>query len=454
MGFVDESYLLESETARELYAAIADLPIVDVHTHVDPEAVLADQGWANPWAVLGETDHYVWTLMRNRGIEEAQITGDADPREKWDALAAVLPECIGSPTYEWLHLDLARRFGVERPLRPETADEIWATVADRLESGNVTQRTVLEEMGVEVLCTTDRPTTSLDVHDALANELDGTRVLPTWRADRAVRIHAAGWPEFVEGLEAATGVDTSSFQGYLAAIARTRDRFADRGCLASDIGIERPVSRPVDQRRAERIYERRLSGASIDADERMDFLAFMLEHIATRDATDDWVTQLHVGPVRSYRRWLRENVSGGAGNAVASSQIDLVGGCQHLLDVTDPSATVVLYCVDPAHYAEVATIARAYENVSVGPPWWWNDSPLGMDRQLEFVGTVDALANHAGMVSDSRKLPSLGSRFEMFRRVLANLLGRGVERGQYPEREARELATYLAYDRPKALFDV
>jgi glucuronate isomerase len=113
---------------------------------------------------------------------------------------------------------------------------------------------------------------------------------------------------------------------------------------------------------------------------------------------------------------------------------------------------VVLYTVDPTHYPTVATLARAFPNVSVGAAWWFNDSPYGMQDQLEYVGTVDLLANYGGMVSDSRKLLSFGSRFEMFRRSLANTVGAMVERGQVPEPVAEDLVRHVAYDRPNELW--
>jgi len=65
---------------------------------------------------------------------------------------------------------------------------------------------------------------------------------------------------------------------------------------------------------------------------------------------------------------------------------------------------------------------------------------------------VDALANLAGMVSDSRKIMSYGSRHEMFRRTLADTVGAMVDLGQMPMKAAERLVAYLAYRRPKELF--
>ena len=79
----------------------------------------------------------------------------------------------------------------------------------------------------------------------------------------------------------------------------------------------------------------------------------------------------------------------------------------------------------------LATLSRAFgEKVRLGSAWWLCDNPIGMRRQLEYIGSVDVLYSFAGMVSDSRKLLSYGSRFEMFRRVLADVLGEMAEMEQ------------------------
>jgi len=122
MSFLDDGYLLETAAARDLYQSIADLPVVDPHNHIDLAEVVENEHWADIWEVEGATDHYVWQPMRKRGVPETKITGDASNREKWTALAEVFPDLAGNPTYEWVHLDLKRRFGIEKTINAETAD--------------------------------------------------------------------------------------------------------------------------------------------------------------------------------------------------------------------------------------------------------------------------------------------------------------------------------------------
>jgi len=125
MAFQDENYLLRTETAKKLYKEVEELPIIDAHNHGDIKEIIDNQGWNDIWEVEAETDHYVWELMRRCGVEEDKITGEANNKEKWFALAEVFPEFIGNPTYDWIHLDLKRRFGIEKLISKETAAEIW-----------------------------------------------------------------------------------------------------------------------------------------------------------------------------------------------------------------------------------------------------------------------------------------------------------------------------------------
>ena len=453
MGFLDEDYLLETDAAEALYDAIADLSIRDPHSHADIVEIVENDGWDDIWEVQGATDHYVWALMRRRGVPEEKITGDVPNREKWRALAEVFPQFAGNPVYEWAHLDLKRRFDIDRPISSETADEIWEETKAQLATDDMRPQPLLREMDVEVVCTTDDPTSSLEYHERAVDEVQGVDVLPTWRADRAVHIDHRDWDDFVTELADATGINTSGFDGFLDALAATHDYFDEHGCRASDLSMREPISRPVSDRRARDIYEADRRGELLDTSEVDDFKAFVLEYIGSLNVEKGWVTQLHLGPVRDYRETLREQLGSAAGGTVTTGDIEITEHIRYFLNTFDGEGEIVLYCVDPTHYPTLATLARAFPNVSVGPAWWFNDSPFGIEHQLEYTGSVDLLANHAGMVSDSRKLLSFDSRFEMFRRSLANVVGRQVARGRMPMETAEDLVEHVAYDRPATIYD-
>jgi glucuronate isomerase len=107
--------------------------------------------------------------------------------------------------------------------------------------------------------------------------------------------------------------------------------------------------------------------------------------------------------------------------------------------------------VDP-HHQHFSTLSELLEECDLGLLGGLTIS-IGMKRQLEYIMTVDVLTNFAGMVTDSRKILSYGSRTEMFRRVLSDVLGAMVEKGQIPEDLAIRAAKIVCYDGPKKFFN-
>lgn len=453
MGFLDEDYLLESEAAKGIYSQIKDLPILDAHSHVSPKRIVENEGWSDIWEVEGENDHYVWSLMRKRGVPEEKITGEVSNREKWRALAGIFPELAGNPTYEWIHLDLKRRFGIDEPISGDTEGEIWRETSEKLNRNRMRPQELLEEMNVEVLCSTDDPASDLKYHQKAKKKLKNTDLLPTWRPDRAMEIGRDSWDKFCQELEQTTDISTSDFEGFLDALWKTHDYFDKSGCAASDIAMREPISKSVKKSEAARIYDETISGHNPTDEEKLKFRAFLLKKFGEMNEETGWVTQLHIGAVRNYRRKLFEDIGPDSGGDVSTQNIEFAEGLKFFLNKFDERLEVVLYCIDPTHLPTVATISRAFPNVSLGPPWWFNDSPFGIKRQLEYEGTVDLLSNFAGMVSDSRKLVSFASRFEMFRRSLADVIGGLVEKGQMPKNVGVNLARHISWRRPKDLFD-
>ena len=107
--FLDENYLLENAAAKTIFSAIKDLPVVDAHNHADVKSLMKNECYSDMWQLFAATDHYVWEMMRKRGVPETHITGkNVSNEEKFLALAAIFPEVAGNPVYEWIHLDLKR----------------------------------------------------------------------------------------------------------------------------------------------------------------------------------------------------------------------------------------------------------------------------------------------------------------------------------------------------------
>ena len=120
--FMDKDFLLQSETAKELYHNhAAKLPIIDYHCHLDPREVAEDHRFRSITELWLGGDHYKWRAMRANGVDERYITGDADDREKFRKWAETIPYTFRNPLYHWTHLELRTAFGIYELLNPDTA---------------------------------------------------------------------------------------------------------------------------------------------------------------------------------------------------------------------------------------------------------------------------------------------------------------------------------------------
>lgn len=450
--FLGENYLLNNETAKRIYENIQNLPILDLHNHLEAKDIVENKSWSDIWEVEGATDHYVWSLMRRCGIKEDYITGEKPNKEKWLALAKIFPYLAGNPTYEWIHLDLWRTLGIEKIISEETAEEIWEESKKILGDERFKPQEILRRIKAQILCTTDDPTSDLSYHRRASQEIMEFKIFPTWRPDNAMNIEKEDWKNYVIRLGEVYGEDISELDGFLKALWKSHEKFKEHGCIGSDHALLYPSIYFVQRKNAEKVYKKALSGQKLEEREIADFKSFMMIEFGKMNQERDWITQLHIGALRDYRNSLFKSLGPNSGGDISTNFIEIAEGLKYFLNEFDGRLRIVLYVLDPTHLPTIATIARAFPNVFLGAPWWFNDSPYGIETYLKYVATVDILYNIAGMVTDSRKLLSFGSRIEVFRRVLSNVLGDMVEKGQIPYKEALRLAEHVSYKGPKELF--
>jgi len=452
LAFLDQNYLLGNETAKRLYQHVKDFPIVDVHNHANIKEIAENKGWEDIWQVAGATDHYVWELMRRRGIEEEKITGKATNKEKWMALAKVFPDFAGNPTYEWIHLNLNRRLGIKQLISESTAKYIWEMAKVRLSEPDMKPQRLLQDMNVEIMCTTNDPDEDLTYHQQVQEEISGVSIRPTWRPDKLMAIGKREWADIVRNFGEKMNIKIDDLEGFLAALQKSHDKFGEVGCVASDHAIQQPVSYFVKQDKVNRIYKKAINAEVLTDTDIKDFSAFMLIQLGKMNQASNWVIQLHIGAMRDYRSSIFKSLGPDSGGDVGNNNIEVVESLRYFFNQFDETLKVVCYYIDSSILPSLATIARIFPNVNLAAPWWFNDSPYGMEGQLKYIATVDLLRNHLGMVTDSRKLMSYESRTEMFRRVLSNVLGDMTEKGQIPEKIAFDLSESICYYRALEYF--
>ncbi len=455
MSFLDDKYLLESDSAVAIYNAVKDLPIIDPHNHADVAEIAANGNYSNAWQVFAATDHYVWEVMRKRGVDENSITGTATPKEKWMELARVMPEIAGNPVFEWIHLDLRRRFGITDVLCSENAERIWDEVNAKLATDDFKPLALLKAMNVEVMCSTDDPVDTLEYH-TIVNEKAGRIVIrPTWRPDKAMRIHYPGFRDYIAKLGKRFGIEIDSVEKLVEALQKSHDYFAEKGCRASDHDTPHPLPGNATLAEADVVFQRALAGETMsqtDIDTYQDYLTIK---VAEMDMRAGWVYQMHMCVIRDVRDTLFQSLGMDVGGDISEFYVNIAKPLCGFLNHFDDRLKLVLYSLEPCHQAALAAVARAFgKNVRLGSAWWLNDQPYGMSTQLEYIGNVDVYSCFAGMVSDSRKILSYASRFEMFRRTLSNVLGGLVLKGRMPQEIAEKIAVMMCYTEPKKFFNV
>jgi glucuronate isomerase len=438
--FLHDDFLLSGETAGTLFHEVAErLPIVDLHNHLSPGDIAANRVFETLTDLWLEDDHYKWRAMRLAGVDERLITGGADPWERFSAWAETVPGLVRNPLYLWTHLELRRVFGIDLPLGPTTAREIWDE-ANRL-LPKLPARTLLARFDVTTIATTDDPGDDLAAH-RLSRDTDGTPVMvPTFRPDAAHRLldDPSAWNAWADRLESASGVRVEDLVSLLAALRDAHGRFAALGARASDHGLACLPDADRDPQLADTAVRHARSGRTPSAAGRNAVLLEVVALAAGLAADERGVLQLHLGARRDLSPRILEGV-GHDGGADAVDDLRQGPGLARLLAGLERDGALprtVLYNANPADDTLFATVAGAFSRAGIaplvqwGPPWWFNDHEDGMRRQLDELSRTGRLAGFVGMVTDSRSLLSM-TRHELFRRVLCDTLGRDADAGLIP----------------------
>ena len=206
--FMDENFLLQSETAQKLYHSYAaDAPILDYHCHINPQEIYEDRQFENITQVWLGGDHYKWRFMRSCGVDEKYITGDASDKEKFLKWAEVLGKAIGNPLFHWSHLELKKYFGYNGVLNKKTAEEVWELCNKRLAEKDMSVRNIIRQSNVTLICTTDDPVDSLEWHKKIAEDDSfDVQVLPAWRPDKAMNIEKVTYLDYIAQLSDVSGI--------------------------------------------------------------------------------------------------------------------------------------------------------------------------------------------------------------------------------------------------------
>jgi len=451
---MDKDFLLTNKTAQKLYhEAAAGEPIFDYHCHLIPREIADNRRFpdlAQVW--LGEGnygDHYKWRVLRANGVDEKLITGrGADPYDRFLAWADTMPSLIGNPLYHWTHLELQRYFDIHETLNRESAPAIWKAANEKLKNDpDFSVYGIFKKFKVYAVGTTDDPIDNLEWHGTIASsKATATKVLPSFRPDKAINIDKEGFAEYIAKLGQAAGRAITTL-GDLLEILESRVALFDKmGCKASDHALEYvPYETATNgstgslwEKEAGETFIKVLSGDRADTRAMDSYKTLILSRLAALYAEKSWAMQIHLAALRNNNSRMFRSIGPDTGyDAIHDHHCSV--NLAHFLDLMEQQNKLprtILYSLNFGDFYPLATIMGCFQGqipgkMQLGSSWWYLDHKDGMESQMKLLGNVGLLPRFIGMLTDSRSFLSY-PRHEYFRRILCNMLGIWAEAGEIP----------------------
>lgn len=459
--FSEELYLT-NKTGSMLYHKYAEhLPIIDYHCHLVPQEMYENEQFEDLGEMWLRGDHYKWRCMRTFGIDERLITGDASYYEKYMAFAKILPQLIGNPIYIWCALELKRYFDIDEPLSEKNAQEIYDRTKAMIREKNMTRRWCMEHSNVELVSTTEDPTDDLRYHFEMQKQNHKTRVISAFRPDNAMFVVRKSFPQYMEKLSKAAGMEISSFDQMIAALENRLQFFKSVGTTVSDDGIPELHWADFTDAEIEAIWRKGMKGEAITKHEENQYISAFLLRMGELYHRNGFVMQLHIGTYLDCNRVGVRTVGQSCGFDCIddSSEIQSVGELLNRLKEKECLPKTILYPLDGTKIETFAVLAAGFceggtrAKVQLGAPWWFNDQSFGIERQFQATANLYPVSLSVGMLTDSRSFISY-PRHELYRRVLCSYLGQLVERGEYfsGEEALKEVIENICYNNVKEFF--
>ena len=434
--------------ARRLYQGIRALPIVSPHGHTQAGWFARNEPFPDPVKLFVQPDHYVFRMLYSQGIslEDLEI-GHAqieNPRKVWRIFASHYHLFRGTPTRLWLDQAFEELFGLTERLSAATADRYYETIEARLATPEFLPRALYKRFNLEVLATTDSPLDPLADHASIRQSGWNGRIVPTFRPDSVVDPEFPGFFDNLQTLGALTGENTTTWRGYLRALAARRQYFKAMGATATDHGHPTALTEDLSETSAASLFEQVIHQTAYAADLEI-FRGQMLTEMARMSVEDGLVMQIHPGSVRNHNAQIFARYGRDMG-ADIPQQTSYVEALRPLLNRfgNEPDLTIILFTLDETAYSrELAPLAGHYPCLKLGPPWWFHDSPEGMRRFREQATETAGFYNTVGFNDDTRAFLSIPARHDVARRIDAGFLAQLVAEHRIDEDEAVELAEEL-----------
>lgn len=455
--------MLENTYAEELYHNFASqMPIIDYHNHLPPQQIADNVQFKNITKVWINGDHYKWRAMRTLGIAENFITGNASDKDKFKSWAKTVPYTMRNPLYHWTHLELARYFDIYELLNENSAEKIYQETFEKLNTPAYSCQHLLKKAKVEVVCTTEDPIDSLEQHQKLAQSSFDVKVSTAFRPDKSILILNDGYNAYIDTLGKVANIAIDSFDDLCTALQNRITFFDQNGCKLCDHGLEHIYFEAYTEREVNAIFKKKRENKVISSEEALKFQSAILLFLCETYHQFGWVQQFHLGALRNNNARMLQILGPDTGwDSIGDyPQAKKLAAFLNALDSKDKLTKTILYNLNPADNEVIASMIGNFNDGSVkgkvqfGSGWWFLDQKDGMTKQLNALSNMGLISCFIGMLTDSRSFLSF-PRHEYFRRILCNLLGDEIQRGELPNdmEWIGKLVQDISYNNAKEYFN-
>ncbi|WP_343694567.1 glucuronate isomerase [Flavobacterium sp.] len=460
--FIHDNFLLENKYAEELYHTYSkNQPIIDYHNHLNPQFIAEDKIFDNITNVWIKGDHYKWRAMRTLGINEQFVTGNGSDKDKFLNWAKTVPYTMRNPLYHWTHLELARYFDIYDLLNEKNAEKIYIETSEKINSQAYSTQNLLKKVNAELVCTTEDPIDSLEFHHKVNKNPIGFKMSTAFRPDKAILISNDGYNAYLDTLGDVSGIAINTYADLLSALRDRIEFFNLNGCKLSDHGLDQIYFEEFTESEINVIFKKKRENRVVTPEEALKFQSAVLLFLSETYHEFGWVQQFHLGALRNNNARMHRILGPDTGwDSIGDyPQAQKLSGFLNALDSKDKLTKTIIYNLNPADNEVMATMIGNFNDGSVrgkvqlGSGWWFLDQKDGMTKQLNALSNMGLISCFVGMLTDSRSFLSF-PRHEYFRRILCNLLGDEIKRGELPNdmEWIGKLVADISYNNAKEYF--
>ena len=239
---------------------------------------------------------------------------------------------------------------------------------------------------------------------------------------------------YLDKLSDVSGRKIDSLDSLLEAVDKRHAFFHENNCRLSDHGIEEVYAEDYTEPEIKKAFKKIRDGEALNRSESIKLKSALLYEFARMNFRRGWVQQFHIGPIRNNNSRMFESAGPNIG-------FDSIGGSElakplakfmDRLDSDKELTKTVIYNINPRDNAVFATMAGNFPGkMQYGPAWWFLDHKNGIEQHINDLSNYGLLGRFIGMTTDSRSLLSF-PRHEYFRRILCNIIGGDMEKGEIP----------------------